>query len=74
MLAHRYGMSSTTPKGLPSIPPGCSMSVLQLLASGSGVVRLVHLADHAEIRYRCEGNVHASVGANILSWSRYRFA
>ena len=52
MLAQRYCMSSTTPKGLPSMLPGCSMFVLQLLASGSGVVRSVHLADHADTRYR----------------------
>ena len=69
MLAQRYCMSGTTPNGTPSIPPGWSMLVVQLLASGSGVVRSVHLADHAEIRYRCEGSVQESVGANIWSCS-----
>ena len=75
MSPHRYGRGAPS-SGIHMLPcvaafePGCLRSDRQLMTSD----RSGQVADHAETRNRCDGSVHESDGANMWSWSVYRFA
>ena len=69
MSVQAYGAGSPLSALQPS--PGSSRSDVQLIGSE----RSAQSADQAEVRNRCAGNVHESLGANIRScrtkWSAY---